>query len=189
MKTFVTSEIETFLRAIDRHLSEPFDIIIIGGAAAALAYRVVDYTKDIDTWSGRSLAPIADACKKAQEETGLNIPIGPAGPADGPYEYEDRIQKVDIEGLKKLRVFVPEKHDLALMKIMRANENDIATIKQLNANFGLDYELLVKRFKEEMTHVIGSSNNIKLNFITTIESVFGEKVAEEVEKQIRDWKN
>ena len=110
MKTFITSEIETFIQAIDRHLSEPVTIIVIGGAAAALAYKVVDYTKDIDTMGALSLEPIRLACEKATKETGLNIPIGPSAVADAPYHYEDRIVKVDIGGLKKLSLFVPEIH-------------------------------------------------------------------------------
>lgn len=182
MKTFVTSDIEIFLRAIDKHLSRPFKIVIIGGAAAALAYRVVDYTKDIDTLT--ALEPIEEACAKAKRETGLEIPIGPAGVADFPWSYEERLQRLEITGIRRLAIFVPEIHDLALMKIMRANENDIKTIQQMNAAFGLDHALLLNRYMTEMTHVIGNRKTIRLNLLATLEAVFGKAIAEAAEKRI-----
>jgi len=40
------------------------------------------------------------------------VPIEKAGVSDGPYHYEDRIQIVSMR-LKKLRILVPERHDLA----------------------------------------------------------------------------
>lgn len=188
MKTFITSEIETFLKAVDRHLPSPFEIIVIGGAAAALAYKVIDYTKDIDTFGGRSLEPIMEACKKASKETGLTIPIAPAAVADGPYHFEDRLVKVKISGLQKLSVCVPEVHDLTLMKCMRANDNDRETVKQLKENHGLNLDLLIKRFKEEMTHVVGNKSSIRLNFLATVETAFGDAAAEKMEKLIpKDW--
>ena len=188
MKTFVTTEIETFLLAVDRHMTAPFQITVIGGAAAALAYKVVDYTKDIDTMGGKSLKPIELACRKAAEETGLNIPIEATGVADGPYNYEDRLMIVEIKGLKKLKVFVPEINDLALMKILRANANDIETVKQLHANHDLDFNVLVERFNDEMTHVIGSQRDIRLKFLATIESVFGEtKMNRAAELIVKTW--
>src|ERR1039458_4296237 len=119
MQKFLTKQIETFLVAVDKHLTKPFDVTIIGGAAAALAYKVVDYTKDIDTVD--SIAPIETACDEARKETGLDIPFGPAGVEQAPWSYMDRREKVKLAGIKKLNVFVPEMHDLALMKITRAN--------------------------------------------------------------------
>jgi hypothetical protein len=96
MKTFVTAEIERFLRALDTNLGEPFTMIIIGGAAAALAYRAVDYTRDIDTMN--DLGSIEDAYQRTRAETGLDIPMSPAGVADAPYHYEDRLWPVALEG-------------------------------------------------------------------------------------------
>ncbi len=51
MRRFVTAELRSFLHAVDGFLEEPADLVVIGGAAAALAYRVPFATKDIDTMS------------------------------------------------------------------------------------------------------------------------------------------
>ncbi len=122
---------------------------------------------------------------KQKKETGLDIPIGPAGVEQAPYHYMDRRKKLKIEGTKKLVVHVPEEHDLALMKITRANANDIETIKQLHNNIGLNCDLLVKRFKSEMTHVIGNPTTLKLNFLGTIETVFGSDAANKAEQELK----
>ena len=121
MKNYSRSEIESFLLAIDEHLTKKFSVIIIGGTAAALAYGAQDYTRDIDTVT--VLNPIEDAYEAAKKKTGLNIPMEPVGVWDAPYNYEDRLETYPLKGAKRLSVRVPEKHDLALMKMVRGQEN------------------------------------------------------------------
>jgi hypothetical protein len=43
-------ELERFVEAIDAALPEPASILVIGGAAAALAYGATRPTDDIDTF-------------------------------------------------------------------------------------------------------------------------------------------
>jgi len=73
MNEFTQTEFEIFLRAVDRHLTSPFSLIIIGGCAAALAYHVERPSLDIDTWE--ETRQIEDACRAARRETGLQIPL------------------------------------------------------------------------------------------------------------------
>lgn len=51
MRYYVRSEIERFLRAVDRALERRATIILIGGSAAAVKYRITDPTADIDTFN------------------------------------------------------------------------------------------------------------------------------------------
>ncbi|MBI2931297.1 MAG: hypothetical protein HYY16_06570 [Planctomycetes bacterium] len=109
MKHFKRAEIATFLRAVDRHLSHGFDLVIIGGAAAALSFGTESGTMDIDLTavSPRSdggvsdidaaagAALIKEACKSARVETGLDIPMGEVGIWDAPYEFEGRFHEAD----------------------------------------------------------------------------------------------
>ncbi|MFH1018593.1 MAG: DUF6036 family nucleotidyltransferase [Pseudomonadota bacterium] len=85
MQRFTPREIERFLKAVDRSLARRFDLVVIGGAAVALAYHATNRTVDIDT-VGR-IDQIASAFKTATKDTGLNIPVGPAKVFDGPYHY------------------------------------------------------------------------------------------------------
>lgn len=185
MKKFLTKDIETFLVAIDKNISSPFEIIIIGGTAAALAYKVGKFTKDIDTVN--SIRPIEAACEKARVQTGLDIPIGPAGVEQSPYNYEERLEELKIEGLKKLKIFVPEKHDLVLMKITRANANDIETIIQIHKNYQLDHKILIERYKSEMSAIIGNKIRLKTNFLATMERVFKADIFELIEKEMESF--
>ncbi len=112
MRYYVRAEIERFLRAVDRALKRPATIIIIGGGAAALKYRIDDPTTDIDTFNalGADLRRAIDAARKA---TGFALPFEQSGVADGPYEFEDRLLRA-MPRLARLTVLVPERHDLAL---------------------------------------------------------------------------
>lgn len=123
MKQYTTAEIETLLLAIDKKLKRPFVITVIGGAAAALAYRAADFTRDIDT--SNSTREIEYAHKSAMKETGLQIPFGPAGVWDGPHEMDSRLQRLKLTGLRMLTIMVPEKHDWVLMKVVRGYEHDL----------------------------------------------------------------
>ncbi|HUU02391.1 MAG TPA: DUF6036 family nucleotidyltransferase [Myxococcota bacterium] len=181
MKKYSPAELKTFLEAIDRNLENDFTMIIIGGCAAALAYKVDRHSLDIDTINDTS--EISQACQVARKETGLNVPVGAAGIADPPCDYEDRLQPLKIDGIKRLQIFVPEKHDLALMKIVRGDEHDIETIAEIAGNVGLDYEILVNRFQKEMGQAIGRPETLKLKFLVVIERVFGgDKACEAAEK-------
>jgi hypothetical protein len=50
VRYYVRAEIGRFLRAVDRALKRRASVIIIGGGAAALKYRIDDPTTDIDTF-------------------------------------------------------------------------------------------------------------------------------------------
>ena len=49
--------------------------------------------------------------------------------ADEPENYTARLERV-LPRLKQLRISVPEKHDLVLMKSTRAYEHDIQVIRE-----------------------------------------------------------
>lgn len=183
MRRFVGSEIKTFLKAVDANLAAPFRVVVIGGAAASLAFQSDRGTRDIDTINDSS--PIRKAIEAAARATGLQIPVSPAGVWDGPYEYEDRLRRVRIRGLKRLQVFVPEVHDWVLMKSMRADERDLQAVKDVASRKKLDRRLLCDRFTTEMTHVMGAPKRIEGNFLAMIEYVFGVQAADDAERRIR----
>ncbi len=121
----------------------------------------------------------------ARSDTGLDIPFQSVGIYDAPYHYEDRLTPVDL-GLEKLQVIVPEKHDLALMKTVRGQDNDLETIEQIAQRVGLDIVTLVTRFRDEMTHVMGRSKQIRSNFLSVIEVLYGESEASRVDSELPD---
>lgn len=180
MTVFPKSEIARFLRAVDKALKEPVDLVIIGGSAATLHYGAVRATQDIDTLTHVSKG-LNEAAAKARLATGLDIPIQRVTIADEPEDYASRLERV-LPDLKRLRILVPERHDLVLMKATRAYEHDIQVIREIHQHSPLSLETLVDRFVREMLP-IGHPVGIRRNFLTVIESLFPDRV-DEVERRL-----
>ena len=89
MRYYVRAEIERFLRAVDKALKRRATIIVIGGGAAAMKYRIDDPTTDIDTFNALG-ADLRRAIAAAREATGLPMPFEQSGVADGLEEGEGR---------------------------------------------------------------------------------------------------
>ena len=149
-KIFGIGEICRLLEAVDRHLSVRVSTIIIGGAAAAF-HHADSTTDDVDTYEALN-AELQVAIERAKDETGLNIPVRFSSVADVPYDYEDRLER-QLPELVHLQVWILEKHDLALSKSVRCDEHDLEQLEQLHANVGLDFDVLVERYRTEMGHV------------------------------------
>ena len=182
MRRYRRDEIERFLTAVDAALSQPARVVVIGGSAAALHYGVTRTTHDIDTWNALH-ADLVAAIAKAQLTTGLPVPMRTSGIADPPYEFESRLERV-LPALNHLEVSVPERHDLVLMKTMRADEHDIQAIVEIHAHSPLDLETLVHRFKSEMDAAIGNPDRLRSNFLVVVERLFPDAV-ERVARSLR----
>lgn len=177
-RKYTREELVKFVRSMDRVIEEPTEILVIGGAAAALKYGATASTKDIDTWHAVPRA-VAKAAADARAETGLPVPIEKAGVSDGPYHYEDRIQTVSMR-LKKLRILVPERHDLALMKVVRGDRHDEDMIAEIHAHQPLKLDVLLKRFEEEMGHVTKDERILRTQFRALVSRLFGSEAARRV---------
>lgn len=187
-RLFNKDELEEFLLAVDRNLPGPTSIDIIGEAAAILGLEAEGIggrgTVDIDVVGNLSL--LVGAMNQARQETGLDIPVETVGIYDAPYDYESRIERVDVPKLEYLQVFIPEKHDWVLMKAMRLSGRDLANISEVHQKVGLQAEVLLERFLDEMTHVIGNTRNKIQDFLDLMESLYGEEETERAEVEILD---
>lgn len=181
---FKANQLIRFLQAVDRHLGEQLDFVIIGGTAALLAYGAQRTTRDIDTdkpYSGDLRAAVIAATR----ETGFDIPVEYPGVEDPPYDYVQRLQLVNIPNLQKLTVKVPEKHDLVLMKAVRGQENDLQVAEEIHKNHPLDLDVLIERWRTEMQRAIGDRSRLDGNFIVLISRLFGEDSAEMATERLK----
>jgi hypothetical protein len=142
-----------YLTLLDQEISEPRSITVIGGGALALKHDPRYATRDLDTAtsvSGDFEKAVQRAAERLQAERQLALapPVSRCAVMDAPYSYEDRLERVDIEGLRHLRVFVPEVHDLALMKAARFSETDIRALLDVHAQKPFDLPTLVERYGE-----------------------------------------
>ena len=174
MRYYVRAEIERFLRAVDRALRRPATVVIIGGGAAALKYRIHDPTTDIDTFNALS-ADLRRAIDAARKATGLTMPFEQSGVADGPYDFEDRLLRA-MPRLARLTVLVPERHDLALMKTVRGDQADFAKLQAIHERKPFDLSVLLRRYEQEMGHVVIDARRLRWNFLALVESLFPEAV-------------
>jgi len=177
-RKYTRPELVRFVRAMDLLIDEPTDLLVIGGAAATLKYGAQGTTKDIDTWHNVPAA-VLKAAEEARAATGLPVPIERAAVAEGPYHYEDRIRPVSMK-LKKLRIFVPERHDLALMKVVRGDRHDEDVIGEIHARHPLKMETLVEPFETEMGHVTKDGKILRVQFRVLIQRLFGPKAGKTV---------
>jgi hypothetical protein len=158
-----------FLREVDELLNEPVVLEIIGGAAALLAYGARRATKDIDSFTTID-EKIVEAVRKVKHK----IPLDRAAVADQPYNYEDRRQILDLP-FRNLVVLVPERHDILLMKAVRAMRNDDEVIQEMHEAEPFDLDTIVKRYKSEMGQAIGDHKILDQKIQLVIEKLFGRK--------------
>lgn len=161
-------------------------MLVIGGAAACLAYGAKRTTTDIDL-ARQPPDELQQALELARIETGINVPVQFVGLFEPPYNYEERLIVLDRLQLSKLQIFIPDKHDLALMKTVRGYENDIQAIEEMHLEHPLGLEILVERFMTEMTQAIGDPHRTRLNFLLLVERLYGEQSMAEVQEATKAW--
>ena len=176
MKTYGRDHVLAFLAEVDELLAEPVPMEIIGGAAALLAYGAVSPTKDID-----SFVDIDERIRRAAPLTVHKIPLDHATVADVPYNYEDRRQRLDLP-FHNLVVFVPERHDLLLMKALRAARHDEEVIEEMHQAEPFDLETIVERYNTEMGHAVGNHDIFDQRIQLIVEKLFGGKSARRLGK-------
>lgn len=69
----------------------------------------------------------------------------------------------------------------------RGSAHDFQQLAEIRDEVGLDNDLLVERFRTEMTHVLGDKARIKSNFVELIDHLFGELRRVDAERVLRDW--
>lgn len=87
--------------------------------------------------------------------------------------------------LERLAIWVLEKHDLALSKIVRGDEHDMQHIEALHEAAPLDRDVLIERFLSEMSAAIGDPRMLALGFLVCIERLFGEMDRAHAERRLR----
>jgi hypothetical protein len=167
MRTFGRDQIFRFLSEIDEQLEGPVVMEVIGGAAALLAYGARRPTKDID-----SFVPIDEKILKVARKVAHRVPLDQATVADPPYNYEDRRERLDLP-LSNLTIVVPERHDLFLMKAVRAMRNDEEVLQEMHQAESFDLDTIVQRYRDEMGQVIGDHNILDQKLELLLEKLFG----------------
>ena len=182
MRVYTPDELRRFLEGVDGALHGKAEVVVIGGAAAAIEYGVATGTRDIDTWTTVQ-KDLAIAVERARQVTGLAVPFAQSGVADGPADFESRLERA-LPHLGRLTVMVPEKHDLVLMKALRGDEHDLQAIEAIHQRAPLDLGILLDRYQGEMGAAIIDPRRLKGHVLTMVERLFPEQL-DMVEKRLR----
>jgi hypothetical protein len=179
---FDRADLIAFLRIVDARLTRPGRIRLIGGAVIGLCYLPSYRTRDIDyAWADREVQEAMAEVLAARP--GLVV-TAQTGVYFAPYSHERRLQVLDIPGLTYLTVEVPERHDLAIMKVTRGFDRDLEALAQVHAVQPFDLTTLVRRFHE--TWVTGPQRLADLAFLSLVEQLFGEPQADRAERMLRE---
>lgn len=181
MRKFAPAELNTFFQALDAELSASTTIRLIGGAALSF-YAPMHSTNDIDYVESAAPCEEAYASLGAKKSIAM-LPLQRVTVHQPPDGFEKRWEEAPFDPpLKWVKVLIPERHDLALMKISRGYAHDFEGVYELHAVQPLDPETLVERYFE--TWVTGSRTDFRISFLLAFETMFGKSAADVLEARI-----
>ena len=173
---FAASALFDFPKAVDRELNQSCTVLLIGGGAVA-AIDPAHATTDVDLLSPGSREFDA-AVERLQARAAPILPVQVVTIAEAPEGFVERALPIPIEGSSKLTVLVPERHDLAMMKLARGYEHDLRALEDIHRIEPFDLETLVARLQE--TDVVGPRRRFALAFLDLVARIFGEEEAKKL---------
>jgi serine/threonine protein kinase len=171
-RTFGREQILAFLTEIDGMLHEPVVMEMIGGAAALLVHGARSETKDIN-----SLSAFDERILLLAPHTTHKIPLVQAPVPYAPHTYEERRYRPDLP-LGNLVLWVPERHDILVMKALRASTHDLQVIEEMHRTQPFHLETIVERYNFEMRRAIlalGGHQIFDQRIRLVLEKLFGGK--------------
>jgi hypothetical protein len=171
---------------VDEELTEPHQLVVIGGAAIGMIYAPRYETEDLDSTT-QSDTVLREAIERGRAKMRERERLEPYEPLvqftmvfNAPYEYEDRLRALRIRGLRYLRVVIPERHDIALMKTSRGQSRDRNALAAMHARRKFDLRTLVARYDETRQVYVGNVRELRLNFLALVGELFGEDAADKL---------
>src|SRR3954469_21785445 len=140
---FEASALYAFLLSIDKELRSPTEIVLVGGSAIA-TIDPTHATTDLDLLPPGS-GEFDEAAQRLQVRGEPVLPFQVTTVVDAPEGFEERLQKLSLS-LASLAVFVPEQHDLAIMKLARGYEHDLQALEDVHDLQPFDLDILIVRF-------------------------------------------
>jgi hypothetical protein len=134
--------------------SEVLELHCIGGFAVTQHYGFERPTGDIDVWDVVPNTAKAWLQEFAGEGSDLHrkhrLYLQIVSSTTLPESYADRLIPLWPDEFSKLRLFVPDRYDLALSKVERNADVDIEDLKHLAEDPAFDSEVLKRRYEEEL---------------------------------------
>jgi hypothetical protein len=155
MSVSVPEPWNSFVRDLDQIVKQPADFHCIGGFVVANFYGFERETRDLDVLEVRSAGDVQALFECGREGSELHkkhrvyldhVTVIEAPPED----YETRLTEMYAGAFTNIRLFAPEGHDLALMKLQRNIERDREDVKHLARSGHILSGQLLNRYEKEM---------------------------------------
>ncbi|MGH9473141.1 MAG: DUF6036 family nucleotidyltransferase [Terriglobales bacterium] len=144
----------SLLGEIERCTDSNIDLVCIGGFAVTVAYGAPRTTADLDVlWtihSPTATATLALAERGSELHRRFGVYIDRVSVATPPCNYEERLRGIFPGAFARLRLFLPDAYDLALLKLDRNLQRDREDAKWLARTASLDLDELRRRYREEL---------------------------------------
>lgn len=166
------TELEAFLRAVDREPGPPLAVVLVGGAAVQLLCRNdLRVTRDIDTLDRGAATTLERIAHRQRPPIDVNRRAD-MFEAFLPPEWESHARTVFVGPRDRLTVIVPAPEDLAVMKVFRMDSKDADDIALLAALPGFDRDRFRTGFTEVLKVAIGTPRLHAQSFCLVWESLF-----------------
>lgn len=82
------------------------------------------------------------------------------------------------------QVWLPEAHDLALLKTVRGEAHDLDAIEDMHRISALSLPILLERYRETLSTLIGPETRLRMHFLAMIARLFGDRQAESLDAEL-----
>ena len=142
-----------FLAEIDHRLSSGVELHCVGGFVLTVVYGIPRTTSDLDYVTAIPRSGYEQVELLAGRDSNLarkyRLFLQHTGVADLPENYADRLIPLDL-GFSNLALKILDDYDLVLSKLTRNSPKDREDIRAISGKLYLSFQVLMKRFDEEM---------------------------------------
>ena len=169
----------SFLRDVDRTLSEPVEVYCLGGFVLSVLWGLPRPTGDVDFiearpgTAGEKLMQIAGEGTELAEK--YHLRFHRVTIAEYPDGYERRLIDITPKGLHRLRLKALEVHDVVLAKLSRNSPRDRADVEFLAKKGVLERRLLKERFEAELRPHVPNEAREALTLQLWLDEFLGEE--------------
>ena len=153
--------LRTYLKQVDDHLTEPVELILIGGAAVLILCENARATHDLDVMPEKGMQQLQRAVNElTRQQKASRIDINTrADPFETcfPPDWRSRLVSVSAFTFKNLKVLVPTPEDLAVSKVFRFFAKDVEDINRLASLPGFDRDIFLSAFRETLSGAVGDA--------------------------------
>jgi len=147
------------LNRLDEALTDPLDLILVGGAAVVALVKGAEATRDIDLIRTTGFDKLSRS-PEGRAVIALSESLGVSARSDGfevylPERWRERSREMSALAGERIRVFVPRPEDLAVMKVFRFHAKDQADIELLTSLPDFDIDLFRTGFLDALHASIG----------------------------------